>query len=487
MSLRRKAMEGIVWSAVQTWGRQVLAFVVFLILSRLLEPEAFGLVAMATVFVAFARVFLDQGFTGAIIQRAELERAHLDTAFWVALLTGGLLTLVGILASGLVATLFREPDLTPIVTWLSLDFTLTALSSTQQAILRRELAFKELALRSNLSTVMGGIAGVTLALRGYGVWSLVGQNLVSSVVGAIVLWGVSDWRPSLNFSRRHFRDLFSFGINLMGINLLGFLNGRADDFLIGYFLGSTALGYYTVAYRLLRVMTKLLTGVTSAVAFPTFSRLQSNPKRMRNALYSAVRYTSLIAFPAFVGVSVVAPGLVRVLYGTKWAPSIPAMQILALIGVLHAVYYFSGSIITAAGKPSWRLAISLLGTTVNVVGFAIAVRWGIVAVAAALVVSGYLVAPIELWVVRRLIGIDVRTYLGQAAVPFLGTLAMVAVLLTLKYTFGQELGLRVQVVVYVLAGIVTYLAAVHLMARSLLAELRDLFILILPDWEYKGA
>ena len=213
MTLKQKAAKGIVWSIIQKWGRAAIWFVIFTTLSRLLAPEAFGLVALASTFTAFLEIFLNQGFSSAIIQRHELEREHLDTAFWISILTGTLMMIGTMLISGLVAAFFGEPQLTPILRWLSVSFIFTALSGTQMAILQRKLAFKSLAARSLVATLLGGIVGVSMAFAGFGVWSLVGQNLAMGFIGVIVLWRASDWRPRFEVSKKHYKELFGFGIS----------------------------------------------------------------------------------------------------------------------------------------------------------------------------------------------------------------------------------------------------------------------------------
>jgi PST family polysaccharide transporter len=171
MSLKQEAVRGVVWSAAQKWGVRLISFLVMLILARLILPESFGLVAYATVFISFAQIFVDQGFSDAIVQFPTLEREHLDTAFWISMLTGTILTLASIAASTLIANLFHEPQLSPIIKWLSPIFILSALSSVQQSILRRNLAFKSLTMRSLLATISSGVVAVIMAFLGFGVWS----------------------------------------------------------------------------------------------------------------------------------------------------------------------------------------------------------------------------------------------------------------------------------------------------------------------------
>ncbi|AFY66666.1 lipopolysaccharide biosynthesis protein [Geitlerinema sp. PCC 7407] len=485
MSLKQKALRGVLWTAIQNWGGQAISFIVFLVLARLLNPEDFGLVALASVFFAFMQVFLDQGFSQAIVQRRELEPDHLDTAFWTNVLIGGLLTITSAASAGAIAALFKQPLLTPIIGWLSLNFVLGALNSVQTAILSRELAFKTLAWRSLVGLLAGGATGVAMALTGWGVWSLVGQQLTNSVVGVAVLWQVSDWRPRLRFSRRHFRELFSYGINVVGINALNFLNRRADDFLIGYFLGPVALGYYTVAYRILLVLSQLMIGTIQKTAMPVFSKLQAEPERLKGAFYSAIQMTSLVAFPVFLGLSALAPELVVLVFGEQWRPSIPVMQILGWIGLLYAGFYYNGPMIMALGKPGWNLALNCVQALANVVAFAIAVRWGIVAVAASYVLRGYLMAPLTVWVVHRLIRLDFKTYFRQYAAPFAGAGLMVGAIALLKPALSPWLPLGAAVSVYVLAGGLVYSAALFVIAPDLSRRALDLVRSALPDRRWR--
>lgn len=486
MNLRQKAAQGVLWSVIQKWGRAGISIATFVILSRLLEPKAFGLVALATVFTTFVEIFLDQGFSAAIVQRAELEPDHLDTAFWVNIFTGLIMTLGGIAASGLIASFFHEPQLIPVLRWLSITFLISALSSTQVAILQRKLAFKSLAVRSLAATTVGGVVGLGMAFSGYGVWSLVGQDLASGLAGVIILWRSSDWRPGLKVSKKHYKEMFTFGVSVVGNNALNIMLRRSDDLLIGYFLGPTLLGFYTIGYQLLLVIIRLVTEVTNTVAFPAFSRLQLETERMRRAFYNVTQYTSLIAFPIFIGLATLAPELVPAFFGEKWAPSIPVMQVLAMIGILQSVLFFNASVIRASGKPLWEFSIMLLNTACNILGFLIAVRWGIVAVAASFVIVSYLVAPVSYLALRKLIQIDFRTYLRQFIPPLIASLTMVAAVVVLKYFLKNlSMNLYLEFSIYVLAGALTYVLVIGLTARQLYQELLGLVSLVLPKWKFR--
>ncbi|MBD2298358.1 lipopolysaccharide biosynthesis protein [Nostoc sp. FACHB-190] len=473
-NLRQKAVKGVLWSAIESWGKQAVSFGVFFLLARLLGPEAFGLVALSGIFLSFLQIFVDQGFSTAIVQRQDLEPEHLDTAFWTNLGVSILLTTISISCAGLVASFFKEPHLIPIIRCLSLNFVFGGLSGVQQAILQRELAFKVLAVRSLVAVLVGGSVGIVLALLGFGVWSIVGQSLANSIAQVIALWWVSSWRPRFKFSQKHFKELFTFGINIVGINVLNFVNQNSDNFLIGYYLGSVALGYYAVAYRILTVVSQLLITVIQKIAVPVFSRLQQEPEKMRKALYSAIHLTSLVAFPAFIGLSILAPELIVVVFGQKWIPSIPVMQILNLIGPLYAGFFYNGAVLMALGKPTWNLLLNFIQASGNLIGFIIAVQWGITAVASAYIIRAYLTCPIPIWMLYKTLNIKISTYLRQYVVPTVGTLVMVIVILITKKFLSQAMSLYGALFIYIVLGGITYLGIIKLIEPKVFEEIANL-------------
>ena len=471
MTLEKKAVKSIFWSFLERWAGQLISTSVFLLLARLLGPEAFGLAALASVYISLMSAFVNQGFVPAIVQKDNLTPSHLDTAFWSSLSIGSVMYLGTFVSSGLIAQIFGEPDLQAIIKWLALIFPIIAFESVQTAILQRNFDFKKLAIRSLLATFVSGIAGAIMAFWGFGVWSLVVQQLTNRVMNVLVLWQTSSWRPSWNVVLADFKELSAFGVNVMGVNILKFFNQRSDDFLIGMFLGTTALGYYTVAYRLLRLMVNVLTNTTVSVALPAFSRIQNEPQRLRKAFYKVTRLTSFISFPAFFGVIFLAPELVSVLFGDKWVQSISVMRVLALVGILQSISYFNGTVMMAKGKPDWRLKINFINALLNVLGFAITVKFGIVAVAISVVVSNYLVAPIYLWAIRKLITIDLGAYFQQYFTALLSAGLMTLVMLAIKVAIVNFVSEFSILFICGISGILTYLVIVLMIDREMLKQI----------------
>ena len=474
MSIKQKAIKGVIWSAIQNWGTQAVSLIVFFVLARLLTPEDFGLVALANVFLAFMQIFLEQGFAQALIQRQKLEPEHLDTAFWTNLGIGLILTIGGWLSAPFMADKFAQPQLTPILQCFSLLFVISALAKVQQAILERKFAYRAIAARWLLGTMLGGCVGLSMAVAGFGVWSLVAQQMVHELVGAIVIWASSDWRPRLKFSPQHFQHLFGFGINILGFNFLNFFNNRINDFLIGYFLSPAALGYYNISYRVLRVMTKLLVKTTKEVALPTFSRLQNDLERFRKAFYTATQLTSVVAFPCFLGMMILAPELVIVIFGEQWLRAVPLMQILALMGIIRSVSFFKSSGFLAMGKPSWWFGLSILSVMLNLAGFAIAYRWGIIAVTIAYVMRALVVFPIGQWAVSLLIQVPLPLYLRQFIPPLLSSMVMAIAILGTKQLLFESLKPALSILVSTVVGIIVYAIVIRLLALQLFNQLLEM-------------
>ncbi len=480
MTLKEKTIQGTKWTAIEQVANQVLSFLVFLLLARLVAPEAFGLVALATAFIAFMGPLANQGMDTAIIQQPNLEPEHLDTAFWTNLVGATVLTTIGVASAELLGRLFGDPRLSPVLVALSWTFFLLSSSSVPQALLQRDLNFKALAIRSLAGTCSGAVVGIAMALAGFGVWSLVGKQLASSLMRAVLLWRLTDWRPRRRFSLPHLRQLLGFGVNVVGVQLLISVNRRTDNLVIGYFLGPLALGYYTVAYRLLTLSSQLVAGTVYGAVMPAFSRLQKDRDRLREAFYRVTNVSSVFILPVFLGVWSLSHEVVVGLFGEKWAPSVPVLEVLVFVGILQSLLRGHASLVVAAGRPGWRLAVQAVDGVLNLIGFLIAVRWGILGVAVSYVVVSYLVTPMWFMMVNKLIGIGWITYIRQIGVAAIASTAMVVSIGLLRSVVGGEHAL-VGLAAYTLVGAIVYIVTAAAIAPVLTRQIVDIAKTMLPS------
>jgi len=480
--LRRRVARGLTWTLIDNWGAQLLGLAILVILLRLLSVEDVGLVALAAAIVGVAQLFVDQGLGDALIQRRSLTRGHIDTAFWTAVVTGALLALLGVVAAEPLATIVGEPRLAPLVQVLSVSFVLTALSSVQMALLRREMAFKSLAARRLIAIAGGGIVGVAMAFLGFGAWALVGQQLAQAGLSVLTLWAVSPWRPGLQVSWADFRSLFSFGINIVAGDLLFYLGRNLDSLLVGTFLGPVALGVYAVAFRFLEASTAMLATAARKLGYPTFARLQDDRDRLRRAYARMSRALAAVTLPGYVGLALVAEEAIVLLAGEAWRGSGAIATVLLLTGPAQAVQAYSGAVLNAIGHPEVTLRYRFLTAVLNVAGFLVAVLVfrSILAVAAAYALRAYVMVPVVL-----------RWLESYGEIPFLenllrlrriaGATALMAVaVLIVKAILPESAGPVASLAVEIGAGVIVYGVTIVLLERDLLADLWQFAIQAMP-------
>jgi PST family polysaccharide transporter len=474
MAMKVKAARGVLWSFLEFGGGEGISFVVFLVLARLVTPDDFGIVAFAGVFVAFAQLFLVQGFSDAIVQRREIEPDHIYTAFWTNLAIATVFLIAIELGAGLLAEIFGQPRLAPVLRWLSLVFVSTALISTHQAVFRRELRFSSFALRALVGITLGGVVGVAMAFAGCGVWSLVGQQLTNGLASVIVIWATSDWHPHLRFSRRCFREMASFSANVIGSNLVGFLCKKTDVFLIGFFFAERQLGYYYLVQRILITMGLVTLAAVEAIVMPVLSRLQEDRGRFADTFATTLQLVQAVWMPAILGLGLIAPLLLPMLFGAQWRPSVPLLQVMTLTGFTTVFSYFSGKVLYAAGRPDANLRLSLLQVMITVAIYLPATRFGLIGVAAAFTAVSTAVIPFHLWMLHRAAGIDPFAVLMRSVAPAIATVAMIAGLGLMSHGPFDQLPPIAALAAMVVCGAVIYGAVLTALAPGLVRTMIEL-------------
>lgn len=394
LSLKQQTLRGLKWSTIAQVGKQVSQFVIVAILARLLSPDDFGLLGMITVFTGFAMTFSEMGLGPALVQKQDVTEEHLSSAFWVNIAMGALLTLGFIAAAPAIAWFYEKPELTPLISVISLHFLFMSFTLVQQALLQKEMDFKPLMVRDIAAVVGGGAVGITCALNGFGVWSLVYQALANSLINGVSLWFFSSWRPRFLISLSHLRSMFKFSANLTGFQIVNYFSRNLDYLLIGKFLGAEALGFYTLAYKLMLLPLQNITWVLNKVMFPALSKIQSDLARFRDAYLKLISAISGVTFPIMAALFLLADELVLLVYGPKWNSSIMLIKILCLSGALQSLSSTVGLIYNSQGRtdigfkfalflsaPSVALAV-LLGMQFGITGVALfyAIRTALVAI-----------------------------------------------------------------------------------------------------------
>ena len=352
------------------------------ILARLLTPADFGLIAMVSVFTGFVNLFKDLGLSMATIQKKDITHQQVSNLFWVNIAMSCLLMGIAAAISPFVARFYGEPRLIPITIAIGCTFIFGGLIAQHTALMRRQMRFRTLAVIEIVAMAASIAAAVIAAFSGMTYWSLVIMTAVRGMVNVVLVWWQSPWRPGRPVRGSGVRPMLAFGGNLTGSNVLGYLTRNADNFIIGYTLGSASLGIYTKAYGLLTLPMSQFSVPLRSIMIPALSRLQDEPKQYRRFFLQVLSAITLITMPMVTFLFVSADEIVYIFLGNQWAAAATAFRYLAPAAFLSAIAFAPGWLFITTGRTGAQFRWAMLSTPVTVIGFLIGVNWGINGVAA---------------------------------------------------------------------------------------------------------
>jgi len=471
LSLKVAARANLIWAAAERWGAQLLAAAVFTVLARLLDKPVFGIVALANLYIGFVQIFVGQGIGVAIVQRKNLEASHLDTAFWINVGMAVALAGATIALRHPAGVLLGSDEVGPVLSVLAVSLPLWALTVVPSALLERELKFKVLATRSLTASAVGGVVGVTAAFLGLGVWSLVLQQLVGAALTLVLLWSTVQWRPRLRGSRKAFADLAPFSGSVMGNNVLWFVSQRVDQGVIGRGLGVEALGTYSLAMRVVTLGLDSISAPVTRVAMPLFSGIQDQSERLMRVFLRSTSLVCSVAFPAFLGLLLVAPDLIPLVFGSKWEAAIVPTQILCVLGCVRAVQTFVHPTMMALGRAGVYMSLFAVSAVASAAGCLLAAGHGVAAVAWAMVIAAAITGLANFMVLSRLLHFSPAALL-QALSPIVAGCGVLALaVIGVDHTLSGHVHALVNVMIQIGVGGLVYAASMAFLARGLSAEL----------------
>lgn len=395
----------MIWVAWGSGAMAVLKIAVLVVLTRLLSPADFGVVAAALVVIDFSFNFSQLGLGPALVQRSSLEPRHLSTAFFASLCLGLLVGGTVWLASPAIARFFRMEHLVPVVRALALSFPIAGIAIVSDSLLSRQLRFRVIANRDVLAYAAGyGVVGVTLAFLGWGVWALVAAQLTQTITRTAILLRVAPpvLRPRPDWVS--FQELMDYGVGQSAARIGVILANQADNIVVGRWLGAVALGLYTRAYQLMSVPTSLLGDMLDRVLFPTMSQLQHDLRRLASAYLQGAGVLALLTLPTGVVAAVLAPELVAVAFGPRWDALVAPFQVLSLGMMFRTSSRMSDSLSRATGRVYRRAWRQGLYAAFVFLGALIGQAWGVTGVAAgvlgALLANYLLMAHLSLTIVE---------------------------------------------------------------------------------------
>ena len=423
--LKHKTFHAVWWALVRVGTSNVLTFVVFTVLARVLTPHDFGLFALAILVADIGRIVSNAGLSDAIIRDTDQDALLADTAFWANIGLGCIIGAVIWVLSPLYASMVGQPEVTPVLQALAALVPVGSLSAIHTARKLQEFGHKAVAVRMMCASVLSGGAAVAAAMLGLGVWSLVAQTLVVDVTGIVFAWQTYRWWPRFRFDTQRLRGITSFSSMMMLNQILGLLLTRIQDMVIGRYISAAAVGTYRISWRMIDMITQTTVQPMVGVSFVTFSQLKDDAPRFRAAFLRMLGLGALVTFPAIGGFGVLSDETIALLFGAKWQESAGIARILALMAIPLCMNLFIGPALAAIGR-SRTLAKGAVVQTVATLGFTMAAApFGLSWVAAAYVLRAYLTMPYHLALLRHDTGIDCVSMMRAIFPPFLGSLAMV--------------------------------------------------------------
>lgn len=469
--LGRSTARAAVWAFLSGSGAKIITLVGLALLARLLSPAEFGLLAFALTYIVYVDTIADLGSGTALIYWPDRRDDAAQVTFLINLTAGIFWSAATFVLAPAIAGFFNAPQGTPIVRALSVTFLIKYLGNTHDALMRKDLRFREAAIPEVMNAIARMAVGVTLAWRGFGAWSLVWAHLSGLLIWTTLLWVLVRWRPSWRFPRDLFRPMLSYGRGIIFVNVLAAIQHQFDLLMISRRLGLTPLGLYQLAGRIPEATVAMIYRVASDVLLPAFARASASGENPKAVYLTAARYVGAATLPVACGLALLSKPFVLLFFGPKWVAAAPIVSALAILVGLRALAAHPGDVLKATGRVSLLARIGFLRVSMIVVAVLIASRWSALAVAVSLLVVDAVALLLALAVTSRAIGVSFGE-IARAFSPGFIAAGVMSAALGLWLRFAPDWPPLPAAVVPVLIGGAIYLAVLNLIDPAILREAR---------------
>jgi O-antigen/teichoic acid export membrane protein len=473
-SLKHKAITSIAWNSIDKFVVQGIAFVISIILARILMPADYGLIGMLAIFLAFSELFVGSGFSMALIQKSDRTDVDYSTIFHFNLVIGIISYTILFLSAPLIAQFFHAPQLVPLARILSLSIIINSLSIVQQTRLSIQLDFKTQAIISLVAVATSGLIGILLAYKGFGVWSLVGQILSAASIKTISLFCFNKWVPLITFNISSFKQLFSFSSNILGASLIASIVNNLYSILIGKMFTVRDLGYYTKARQYPEVISSTLSTILQGVTFPILASLQNDREKMVSVYGRLMRMVVFFVVPVLTLSAILAEPFIRFFLTEKWMPVVPLMQWLCFARLITPISSLNMNVLNAIGRSDLFFKVDISKLPLTVAALIITVPLGLTAVVIGHFVTSFICFFINAYYPGKLFGFGALRQFKEMMPVICATLIMsAAVLGTITFLPSDFLKL----ITGLLLGAIIYLLMAHLLS---IKEIEEVVKIIKP-------
>ncbi|MCD7924867.1 MAG: lipopolysaccharide biosynthesis protein [Bacteroides sp.] len=377
-TLKKQAVKGAFWTSIEKFSSQILQFVIGIILARLLSPSDFGVVGMLSVFLLIAQNFIDSGFSIALIRKSQCTENDYSTAFYFNIFVGIVLYFLFFFSSGLIADFYNVPELENLTKFASLNLLIMSFSIAQRAIFIKKINFKIIAIVSLISVSVSGAIGIFLAYNNGGIWSLVVQALLNSLLTSILFWLFSEWRPRLLFSITSFREMFLFGSKLLLTGLLSTFMSNLISLIIGKRYTSSDLGYYSRADKFSQVPTSALGSIFQSVLYPVFSKVQGDNNASISIQRKTLKTASCLIFFLMILLAALSQPIILFFLTSKWIDAVIILQLLCFYQMFSHIHIINIILIQIGGRSDVVLKCELIGIPITLLVLFVFMNYGLV-------------------------------------------------------------------------------------------------------------
>ena len=376
-SLKNKTVKGVVWSSVERFSVQGVQFLVMLVIARLLDPKDFGLVGMLAIFLAVAQSLIDSGFSQALIRKQDRTEVDNSTVFYFNIVVSAVLYLILYAIAPWVSDFYNEPQLCSLMRVLCLIVIINSFAVVQRAIYTASINFKTQAKASFIAALASGLVGVWMAYNGYGVWTLVWQQLLNAGINTLLLWIYSNWYPRWAYSWKSFKELFAFGSKLLASGLLDTLYTNIYLLVIGKIFNAASLGFYTQADRFTKLPSSNITGILQRVTYPVLCSIQDDDERLREDYRKLLRLSAFIIFPMMCLLAGVAYPLVELLIGEKWRFAATLIIPLSFTMMWWPIHAINLNLLQVKGRSDLFLRLEIFKKIIGVTVLILSIPFGL--------------------------------------------------------------------------------------------------------------
>lgn len=376
-SLKNKTLKGVRWSFIDNIAGSGITFFVGLVLARLLSPAEFGIIGMITIFIAISNSIIDSGFSNALIRKLDATNKDYNTVFIFNLGVSLFLYLLLYVSAPAISRFYNEAQLILVTRGIGLVLICNALGVIQRTLLIKAVNFKTQAKISLIASSGSGIIGIGMAFYGFGVWSLVVQQVSRQFFNSLFLWVFNKWRPAVEFSMKSFKELFGFGSKLMISGIINTVYQNIYYLIIGKFYTSAQLGQYTRAEQFKNIFSENLTSVVQRVSYPVLSSIQNEEERLLAAYRKIIKTTMMVAFGCMLGMAAIARPIILILIGEKWFQAVTYLQIMCFAAMLYPLHAINLNILQVKGRSDLFLKLEIYKKILAVIPVSLGIFFGI--------------------------------------------------------------------------------------------------------------